>query len=238
MSAFLAAFGFLTRLPMPRGASGADDFAAAIRWYPAVGGVIGVLVAVAGWGGAQIDPWLGALAALLTWIAVTGALHLDGLGDLADGIGAAHGDRARLIAVMADPHIGSFGVVAIVAQLIVKLVLLRLIPPPAWPMLVAVPFAARIGPLFWARMLPPLREGLGARVARAVRARDLIGWGLVLAGTAVAVPALIAAPLLILGFALWLRRAVGGINGDGHGAGIEIVETGLLAALILLCGVG
>ena len=230
MRRLVVAVGFLTRLPMPRVEVSADDFAAAIRFYPIVGLAIGLLVAAAGWLGALIDPWTGACAALLIWIAVTGALHLDGLADLADGLGAAHGDRTRLLAVMADPHIGSFGVVAIAGQMIAKLVLLHAVGM-GWA-LVFVPFAARMGPLVWARLLPPLRPGgLGAAVAGAVRSRDLLGWGLALALAAVAVPALIALPLLVLAVAAWLRRTLGGVTGDAHGAGIEIVETGLLVAL-------
>ena len=230
MKRLIVAFAFLTRLPMPRVAVSADDFAEAIRFYPIVGLVIGALVAAAGWLGALVDPWTGACAAMLTWIAVTGALHLDGLADLADGLGAAHGDRTRLLAVMADPHIGSFGVVAIAGQMLAKLVLLHAIGL-GWP-LILVPFAARMGPLVWARLLPPLRPGgLGAAVAGAVRTRDLLGWALLLALAAVAVPALVALPLLVLGVATWLRRTLGGVTGDAHGAGIEIVETGLLVAL-------
>jgi adenosylcobinamide-GDP ribazoletransferase len=226
----IVAFGFLTRLPMPRVEVSTDDFAEAIRFYPIVGLAIGAVVAGAGWLGALLDPWTGACAALLAWIAVTGALHLDGLADLADGLGAAHGDRTRLLAVMADPHIGSFGVVAIVGQMLAKLVLLHAVGG-GWG-LVLVPFAARMGPLAWARLLPPLRPGgLGAAVAGAVRARDLLGWALLLALAAVAVPALIALPLLVLGVAAWLRRTLGGVTGDAHGAGIEIIETGLLVAL-------
>jgi adenosylcobinamide-GDP ribazoletransferase len=228
----IVAFGFLTRLPMPRVAADGADFAAAIRFYPIVGLAIGALVAASGWAGGLIDPWVGALAALVAWVAVTGALHLDGLGDLADGLGAAHRDRARLLAVMADPHIGSFGVVTIVLQLLAKLVLLHTLAGLAWWPLILVPFAARIGPLAWARWLPPLRDGLGARVATAVRPRDLIGWALVLAAGATALPTLLAAPLLILAFGLWLRWRVGGVTGDCHGAGIELVETGLLLAIV------
>lgn len=230
MKRLIVAFGFLTRLPMPRVEVSAEDFAATIRLYPVVGLVIGLIVAAAGWLGMLVDSWTGACAALLTWIAVTGALHLDGLADLADGQGAAHGDRTRLLAVMADPHIGSFGVVAIVGQMLAKLVLLHA-AGMGWG-LVLVPFAARMGPLVWARLLPPLRpSGLGAAVAGAVRGRDLLGWGLLLAVAAVAVPALVALPLLVLGVAIWLRRTLGGVTGDAHGAGIEIVETGLLVAL-------
>ncbi|WP_010184952.1 adenosylcobinamide-GDP ribazoletransferase [Sphingomonas sp. PAMC 26605] len=232
MKRLIVAFGFLTRLPMPRVVADGTDFAAAIRFYPIVGLAIGGLVAASGRAGSLIDPWLGALAALIAWVAVTGALHLDGLGDLADGLGAAHRDRVRLLAVMADPHIGSFGVVTIVLQLLAKLVLLHALVGLAWWPLILVPFAARIGPLAWARWLPPLRDGLGARVATAVRARDLIGWALVLTAGAAALPAMLAAPMLILGFGLWLRWRIGGVTGDCHGAGIELVETGLLLAIV------
>lgn len=233
MRRFLLALGFLTRLPVPAVTASAADFAAAIRCYPLVGLVIGLCVAMAGWAGALIDPWTGALAALGIWVAVTGALHLDGLADLADGLGAAHGDRTRLLAVMADPHVGSFGVVTLGLQLLAKLVLLHACGPIGWE-IVLIPAAARIGPLGWARWLPPVTQGLGATVARAVRRRDPIGWGLLLVGGGAVFPVLLAAPVLILAYALWLRRKLGGINGDAHGAGIELVETGLLVMLAVL----
>lgn len=231
MKRLVVAFGFLTRLPMPRVAADMTDFAAAIRCYPVVGLAIGAIVALAGWAGALADPWVGALAALVAWVAVTGALHLDGLSDLADGCGAAHGDRSRLLSVMADPHVGSFGVVAIVMQLLAKLVLLHGVAT-WWPVML-VPFAARIGPLVWARWLPPLRDGLGSAVAGAVQARDVAGWALVLAGAAAVVPPLAVAPVLIAGWWWWLKARIGGVSGDCHGAGIELVETGLLLALVV-----
>lgn len=227
------AIAFLTCLPVPRVEAGATDFAQAVRLYPVAGIAIGAIVAGAGWLGGQADPWLGALAALIAWVAVTGALHLDGLGDLADGLGAAHGDRSRLLAVLADPHIGSFGVVAIVLQVAAKLVLLHLLLPGNWPALVAIPAAARFGPLVWARWLAPLRaEGLGAAIAGAVRKRDIAGWALVLAAVSVVLPPLCGAPVVVVLLALWFARRLGGVSGDAHGAGIEITETALLAIFV------
>lgn len=233
MRRLIVAFAFLTRLPMPRVATMPDDFAAAIRLYPLVGLVIGIAVAAAVRVGAQVDPWLGALAGLAVWVAITGALHLDGLADVADGLGAAHGDRARLVSVMADPHVGSFGVSALVLQLAAKLVLLHLlIDLPA--ALALTPFAARIGPLVWARMLVPLRpEGLGAAVAGAARTQDWIGWTAVLAAAAVVAPPVLATVVLIPSFGIWARARIGGVSGDVHGAGVELVETGLLVALLV-----
>uniref|UniRef100_UPI0035CAF450 adenosylcobinamide-GDP ribazoletransferase n=1 Tax=uncultured Sphingomonas sp. TaxID=158754 RepID=UPI0035CAF450 len=233
MKRLVVAFGFLTRLPLPRVAADAEDFAAAIRLYPVVGLAIGGLVAASGYVGSLLDSWIGALAALLAWVAVTGALHLDGLGDLADGLGAAHRDRARMLAVMADPHIGSFGVVAIVLQMLAKLILLHAVATIGWWPVMLVPFAARIGPILWARWVPPLGDGLGAMVARAVRLRDAIGWMLVLTAAAMAVPALVVTPFAFVAFGAWLRWRVGGVSGDCHGAGIELVESGLLLAVIV-----
>jgi adenosylcobinamide-GDP ribazoletransferase len=223
---------FMTRLPTPRIAVSSDQFAASMRWFPAVGLIIGMLVAGGLVAGTMIDPWLGALAALAIWVMVTGALHLDGLGDIADGCGAAHKDREKLLAVLADPHVGSFAVVAIGLQLAAKLVLLRLAvgAPLA---VVLIPFAARIGPLVWTRWLPPLHQGLAARFQNAVRPIDLALWGVLLLVAAWWVPGLLAAAVLIPLWGWWIRRKLGGISGDGHGAGIELVETGLLLAVIV-----
>jgi adenosylcobinamide-GDP ribazoletransferase len=230
----IVALGFLTRLPVPRVDADEADFAAAIRLYPVVGLVIGVIVAGAGWLGAQVDPWTGALAALVAWVWATGALHLDGLADLSDGLGAAHGDRSRLLSVMADPHIGSFGVVALAMQLIAKLVLLHRVPPGGWAVVALIPVAARIGPLVWARLLPPLRPGgLGALVARTVRPLDLIGWTIAVLALGLLYPPLATAPLVIVALSLWFRRKLGGVTGDVHGAGIELTETALILAAVL-----
>ncbi|MDF0488725.1 adenosylcobinamide-GDP ribazoletransferase [Sphingomonas sp. H39-1-10] len=233
MTGLLLAIQFLTRLPTPAVAANETAFAASIRWFPLVGLLIGALVASAGWLG-RGDAWIGALAALAVWIGVTGALHLDGLADLADARGAAHGDRARLLAVLADPHVGSFGVVALVLQIIAKLVLLHtLIGAGQWGPLVLIPFAARLGPLVWTRWLPPLHAGLASRFRTAVRRIDIVVWAAVSAGAGLVWVGVLVTPVLLVGWALYLRRALGGISGDGHGAGIELVETALLVAATL-----
>ncbi len=235
MKGLLIAIQFLTRLPTPRIAVSGEEFAASMRWFPAVGLIIGALVAGAGWAGGRIDPWTGALAALLVWVALTGALHLDGLGDIADASGAAHKDRERLLAVLADPHAGSFAVVAIALQLLAKLVLLRaLIDGESFIAIALIPFAARIGPLVWSRALPDLHAGLGSRFRNVVRPVDFAIWSALLLTAAWASPSLLAAPLVFLLWGWWLKRQIGGISGDGHGAGIELGESALLAAALLV----
>lgn len=238
MKGFIIALQFLTRLPIP--AIVVDDaaFARSMRWFPAVGLVIGALVAGAAWAGGLVDSRLGALAALIVWVGVTGALHLDGLSDLADASGAAHkakgGDRERLLAVLADPHVGSFGVVAIVLQLLSKLMLLHmLVEAHVFLPLVLVPFAARIGPLVWTWWLIPLHQGLAARFRSAIGPIELTVWTAALLAASWFYPALLVTPLLVLWWGWQVRRMIGGISGDGHGAGIELIETALLLTLVV-----
>ncbi|MET0371735.1 MAG: adenosylcobinamide-GDP ribazoletransferase [Sphingobium sp.] len=235
MKGLLVAIQFLTRLPTPRLSVSTPEFAASIRWFPVVGLILGGFVAGVAWLGCRIDSWTGALLALLAWVALTGALHLDGLGDIADAAGAAHKGREDMRAVLADPHVGSFGVVAIAIQLLTKLILLHALAERGlFLSLLLVPFVARMGPLAWTRLLPSLHEGLGAIFRDAVRPVDLGLWGIALLAAAWFAPALLAAPVLILLWSVWLRHRIGGLSGDGHGAGIEIVESALLLAVLLV----
>lgn len=232
MKGLCIAVRFLTRLPAPGIRVSDEEFAASMRWFPLVGVIIGALIAAAGWAASHVDAWTGALVALVTWVFVTGALHLDGLGDVADAAGAAHKSRDRVLAVLADPHLGSFGVTAIALQLLAKLVLLHaLIEHGAFVALVDVPFAARIAPLFWTRWIEPLHDGLGARFRGAIRPLDLGLWTLALLGAVVLHPALIAAIPAGALWGRWLVCRIGGISGDGHGAGIELIEVAVLASL-------
>ncbi|TYC87009.1 adenosylcobinamide-GDP ribazoletransferase [Novosphingobium sp. BW1] len=236
MKAPILALQLMTRLPLPDVKATSADMARAIRWFPLAGMVVGACLTGAVWAGGLHSAALAALCGLLVWVGITGALHLDGLGDIADASGAAHVDRARLSAVLADPHIGSFGVVAIVLQLLAKLVLLFLACSKVpWLGLVLVPVAARIAPLLWTLMLPPLHAGMGTRFGSGANWQVCLAWSALLAVCAWAfAPALLAVfPANVL-WALWLKRRIGGISGDGHGAGIEIAETATLAALVVL----
>ncbi len=236
----MLAIQFMTRVPLPALDVTAADFQAAIRWFPLAGLVVGSAVALAFMLGSLISPWLAALAGVAAWVWVTGALHLDGLGDLVDGLAASHGDPDKLRAVMKDPHIGSLGVSALVLQLLAKTILLHevaLASNPRPSLLLAVlliPALVRVGPLLWTLWLPPLHAGLGSTFRAGAGPLCLALWAFGLF-----VPALLIAPalwatvgLLVL-WGFWLKRKLGGVSGDCHGAGIELCETGLLLALII-----
>ncbi len=232
MKAPLVAIQFMTRLPIPSGPVTERDMAQAIHWFALAGLVVGAAVAAAAWLGRLHDPWLGALLALVAWVWITGALHLDGLGDIADAAGAGHADPARITTVLADPHIGSFGTVAIVLQIVTKLVGLRLFldSHPAW-LLMLIPVLARIVPLGWTLALPPLHQGLGQRLGAGATTGVLVVW--TVAGWALCLtlcPAFLVVVPAGVAWGWWLQRRIGGISGDGHGAGIELLETTMLLA--------
>ncbi|MFZ3194429.1 MAG: adenosylcobinamide-GDP ribazoletransferase, partial [Moraxellaceae bacterium] len=180
--------------------------------------------------------WLAAWFGLLFWLLVTGGLHLDGLADLSDALGASHRDPERLLAVMKDPHLGSFGVLSLCALLSGKLILLMLtIAAEQWLALLLIPAWARFGVFYW-QTLPLLQasgmaEQFGWSVRRTTRSLWLL---LLLLLSAAYCPALLFAPVVIFLYRHWLQQAVGGVSGDCLGAGVEVTELGLLCCVVLV----
>jgi adenosylcobinamide-GDP ribazoletransferase len=118
------AVGFLTRVPVPRTEVGPDDLRRASALFPLVGlGVAGVGVAVR----AAIEPiWgggVGTIAAIAAMILVTGAFHEDGLADTADGLWGGW-DPAGRLAIMRDSRIGTYGAVALILAISLRIGLL------------------------------------------------------------------------------------------------------------------
>jgi len=265
MRGLFLALQFLTRIPTPRvDALRPEDLSQSAIWFPLVGALIGAIVAAALVVGVFVDPWVGALAGVVVWVWVTGALHLDGLADLADALGASHRDPRRLLEVLRDPHIGTFGVVAIVLILAAKLVLLAVIARQLAPLAEAIraarvagvlaPLAfelvapvaalallvawARFGAVVWSQTLPPLAAGSAERFAWGARRASLVAWTVILlAASAWLFPLLAAAPLVIALWWLFLWRRLGGMTGDCLGAGVEACETALLAVVAIGLGI-
>lgn len=235
MRGLILATQFLTRLPTPqvRDFVPADLTRCAV-WFPAVGLIIGALLAGLAAVASGQPAMLMAILLLGLWIWVTGGLHLDGLADLADALGAAHSNPARFLEVLKDPHLGSFGVIALVLMLLAKLVLLAQIDAATLPALLLVPAWARLGPLVWVWWLPPLHGGMGDRFAWQRQPWAMVCWAASLALLSLWLcPRLLLAPLLIAAWGLFLRRRLGGQCGDALGAGIEVTELGLLLALAI-----
>jgi adenosylcobinamide-GDP ribazoletransferase len=197
--------------------------------------MIGAAVALAIWGLRPVDPWIGALGGVIIWVWITGGLHLDGLGDVADAFGASHRAPERFAEVLNDPHAGSFAVMAITLQIASKLALLASVPATALPWaLILIPAWARFGTLVWSTTVPSLKPGLGERFSSELRWSMIAAWSVVLiaASAWVAVPLLAGLAIIPLGSLFW-RWRLGGINGDCLGASVEMTESLLLLALVL-----
>ncbi len=112
-----AALIFFTRLPFWRlYQPPKSSYAAVVEWWPLVGWLTGGLMAVTLWGASLVMPLpLALLLAIIVRLLLTGALHEDGLADFVDGFGGGGTDRDRILAIMKDSHIGTYGVIALIA---------------------------------------------------------------------------------------------------------------------------
>lgn len=234
---------FLTILPTgPRGPIADTDLGGSLLWFPLVGFVIGaILVIVHGLAARVLPPPAVGAVVVLAWVVVTGALHLDGLGDVCDGLYGARTREERL-RIMKDPHIGAMAVVGIATCLLMKLALVNSLSMAAINQaLLAAPCVGRYAMVLLGTTLPSARggEGTAAPFVKHGRKRSLIG------ATAMTIAAS-GAMLGVLGLALFgvallagllmrsiFRRALGGITGDALGAAGEVTEVlGLLVVAV------
>jgi adenosylcobinamide-GDP ribazoletransferase len=181
-----------------------------------------------------------AAVVVLLGVVVTRALHLDGLADWADGFGG-RGDRAKTLAIMKDPHTGSFGIAAVVTVLLVKWVsLARCFESDMPVMLIAGFIVSRTMMAELASSLPYSRtEGgtAGPFVENAKLIHRVLAMVFGLALLMALAGPFVGAGSMLLGwiacrlFALSCKRRLGGVTGDTLGACSELVE-----ALVLFCG--
>jgi adenosylcobinamide-GDP ribazoletransferase len=235
MGSLILALRFLTIIPVPgQESAGPSALGRAAWWFPVVGLLLGIGLALVGRAADALFPPLVAAALVVTgWKAVTGGIHLDGLADCLDGL--AGRDPARRLAIMRDSQIGVFGAAGLillcllaVTSLAALAASLRLRPrgPGDW----------KVAPLLAGAWLAPATpgQGLGAAFAaslsrgagpaHAVAAAALAAWLLGVGGVAIAAVAWSLA-LLAAGF---LGRRLGGLTGDVLGAVVEVAELGTL----------
>lgn len=235
---FRIAVSFLTRIPtgwienMHTG-----DLTRAAWAFP----VVGLLVGGIG-GGAlylaasqSLHPMLCALIALALQALITGALHEDGLADVADGFGAR--TQSRILEIMRDSRIGSYGVLALVFSIGIKSAALASVPGPglAWGAMVAAAAVSRgVLPLVMAMVAPARTDGLSHGAGRPSKPIAGIAFGIGLITLFICLPVqaafaaiLIAGPLIAL-VLFWAVRRLGGQTGDVLGALQQMTEIAVL----------
>ena len=232
---------FLTRVPLRLGDGPAPGIGAASWAFP----LCGVLVGAASWlafAGAtllSLPPLICALLAVNAGAILTGALHEDGLADVADGFGGGR-DHARKLEIMRDSAIGSYGVLALILTLALRAGSIAQIPSVGMALLAFIAMAAASRAAMQSVMaaLPPARaDGLGQMAGAPTRWRVVTG--LALGALAIAPLGWPAAAAAALGVALGAAavailawRQIGGQTGDVLGAAQQIAEVGGWLALI------
>lgn len=239
----LAATQLLTRLPVGWiGATGEHPALTRIVWaYPVVGAIVGVIGGGVYWIAHAIGcpPALAAIWSLAALVLATGALHEDGLADMADGFGGG-ATRERKLEIMRDSRIGSYGVIAVVLSLTLRVAAVALLATPGAVIAALIVAGAlgrgvAIGLLF----LPAARsDGLAAQIGKPDGTATAAGFtlaallALLLLPTGAALAAIIAAGIAGMATAWLARRQIGGHTGDVLGAGVQMAECLVLTVLV------
>jgi adenosylcobinamide-GDP ribazoletransferase len=240
LRALAAATAFLTRVPLGlRMRVDGDDLVRGAVAFPVVGALIGALVG----GVAVVQVELGlpvlmaAVGAVAVEVVVTGALHVDGLADSADGLAGRSPQRS--LEIMRDHSVGVYGVSAVVLDLLLKVAAIVALPTSELVVTLAAVYAvSRAAPLPLAAALPYAGSDGTGRVFVERLGPSAAGTGVVLAAVLAVVLgglwafALIGALVVItLAVGLAARRRLGGATGDVLGAGVELTTlAGLLVA--------
>jgi len=247
---FLIALQFLTRLPVgPIVELPSDWLARAAKYLPLVGALIGAIAGAALLVSAQIFPEpLPIVIGLATAVALTGALHEDGLADTADAFGAGR-NHERCLEIMKDSRIGTFGTLALIVALALKGgSLLPMDPLSAARVLIAGHAGARLAAVLTLSGLSYAGDG-NAKVSQTTS--DMTFKELAIAIVLGLVPGTLflhSSTFLISGtfafiaaaaMALFAWRRIGGYTGDVLGAVEQVYETiFFMAATAVISGPG
>lgn len=243
----------MTRLPVNRFISEPWDkryYYQSVNYYPAVGALIAVvMMSTLFLMGSAVSSVLLAAVLLAVWVAITGALHIDGLADSVDAYFASHKDAERTLSVMKDPACGPMAVAAVVCALLLKFAaLVQLLSISHNTAIFAVFMAlvvARTAPLYVMQTTPYAREqGMATGLAMP---SDRLVWLIVVLSLVlvVVVSSFVTAVLFAVGIVascVWWRdlwqQKISGYTGDTLGALVEIIEVVVLVVLAIgLAGV-
>jgi adenosylcobinamide-GDP ribazoletransferase len=237
------AIGFLTRLPvsalMPR--EPRIDMAGAVWVFPVAGAIVGLcggaayaLLCAVGLSPALCGCWSAAAMLLLT-----GALHEDGLADMADGFGGGR-DVPRKLEIMRDSRIGSYGALALLLSSLVRVAAMAGMAAP-WRVCAALVVSGALSRaaivLVLLLLRPARRDGLASPLHPIPRlpAFATVGMALAVAAALLRGRAMLVAPVCALTTALLVallaRRQIGGHTGDVLGACAVLADCAVLSGL-------
>lgn len=232
---FLGAIRFFTRLPVPRWVGHSSEaLERSMRYFPAVGLIVGFIGALVFAITSFFWPkTLAVLASMAATLYTTGAFHEDGWGDMVDGFGGGW-SKERILAIMKDSRVGSYGVVALVLALLGKFALLSGIDAALVPAaLLAGHAVSRLCATLIMATLDYARDDESSK-ARPATSRPSLASLLLAAGFALlplfvlplakALAGIVLAALAAAWLAGKFRRWLGGYTGDCLGAVQQVTE--------------
>lgn len=236
----LVALSFLTIVPIGKRITvSGDELPRAIGFFPLVGALLGLgTIGIAWMLSQRTSPTLVAIVATAWSALATGALHLDGVGDLSDAVAGARGDRKRALEILRDPRMGSAGTVALVLVLLLQVAAtVQLCESGRWMLLLMAPVVSRALVVPAMVLFEPARSDGRAHAFVPGRRSGLVALALAVLLT---VPGLVVwfpgVSPLFAGFlatavvVLVARSVLGGMTGDVYGAAIALSEVAFLAA--------
>ena len=238
---FLAALHFLTIIRITKGSDiTGEKLGASMTCFPVVGLFLGlVLVAVRYTFGYILSPSIVDILVIAVLAVITGALHLDGFADTADGLAGGR-DRERSLAIMRDSRIGSFAVTGLILLLMLKIFALREVPSEIKNRaLLLMPVMGRWSTVQLAFGFTYARSGPGTGLAftRFAGKREYVIATLITASVSLGLfwlqglTVFFIIALFTLLFGLFFQRRLGGVTGDIMGAACEINEVVTLLAI-------
>ena len=240
---FFGALRFFTRLPVPGWVGHSTEaLNRSARYFPAVGLLVGGIGALVFLGAMQLWPQpVAVLLSIAATIYATGAFHEDGLSDTVDGLGGGW-EKLRILEIMKDSRVGSYGVVAMVLTLLGKFTLLSALDAALVPYaLLAGHTLSRFCSTMLLATMDYVREDLLSKakpLATRLSGREmLLAAGFVLAALALLPPQQAAAGCVLAALAtLWLaakfKRWLGGYTGDCLGAAQQVSEIAFYLGLL------
>ena len=233
------ALSFLTILPMRIDSASEADVAASMAWFPSVGLLMGIAFALEDRALSSLIPHaIRSAIVILSMTFLTGAVHLDGLADTADALGAGV-DRARALEILRDSRIGTFGAIALFFALAFKLIAIETVfGRPRLAMLVLAPMLGRWAMVAVSHNVEYLRTSgagsamLGRDGSRNPAIASIVPLAAMIAFfSRKAIEAYVFAVIAVFILRWFYRRWLGGVTGDLIGACGEMVE--VLAMIIL-----
>lgn len=242
-----ASFIFFTRLPFWRLHEPPKEcYKTVVEHWPLTGWLTAGLMAATLWGASLIMPYvIAVLLAIVVRLLVTGALHEDGLADFLDGFGGGGNNRERILTIMKDSHIGTYGVIGLIFyELLLAAALFSMTPTMATlTILAADPFAKMVTSQL-IMMMPYARKEEEAKAKTIYRKMDwkasislaiqgLLPMAAFIWYTGIRWDLIILIPFLVMYFLyMMIWRKIHGYTGDCCGAVCLLVE---LSVYLVVC---